>query len=130
MLQCARDRMLNNIMVSDKEFVGIALLGVQGTANAAAATNGAAGTSTSTASDVAILFEVSRPGADILKKLNSYIKSTGKYVCILCICIYHTSAAINDLAIYVTVVWAGRSSSDVVSCDIYNNAYGKLISSC
>jgi hypothetical protein len=46
---------------------------------------GGAGPS-STTTDVTILFDVSRPGADILKKLDSYIKCAGSYRNVLLTC--------------------------------------------
>lgn len=71
---CVRDRMLHNIMVSDKEFVGIMLMGAKSKTPAAA--NGNGGENSYNGIDgLAVMLEVVRPGAEILKTLNSYINS-------------------------------------------------------
>ncbi|KAF4520589.1 hypothetical protein B566_EDAN006000 [Ephemera danica] len=66
--------MLHNIMVSDKEFVGIMLMGAK--AKTTAAANGNGGENSHSGIDgLAVMLEVVRPGAEILKTLNSYINS-------------------------------------------------------
>jgi len=65
-LQSVKKRLLNNIFISDKEFIGIVLMG--------ASTKDSA----NTASKNSTFFELSRPGADICRLLESYENKTGK----------------------------------------------------